>query len=140
MKPAIVIPTYNERENIRVLIPQLIEVFKQNGFSTEGKIVVVDDNSPDGTSEAVEYLMKRYKNVFLLKRNAKTGLGSAYIAGFKYALEQDADIILEMDGDCSHDPTDIDRFLGELENGYDVIVGSRYIKGAIFQNWVFIED
>ena len=93
MNPSIVIPTYNEKENIRILIPQIIEVFEQNGFSTGGKIVVVDDNSPDGTSEVVEEFMKRYKNVFLLNRYVKTGLGSAYIAGFKYALELGADII-----------------------------------------------
>lgn len=138
MNPTIIIPTYNEKENIIILIPELVEVFKQNGFSTEGKIVVVDDNSPDGTSEVVEEFMKRYKNVFLLNRNAKTGLGSAYIAGFKYALDKlDADIIFEMDGDCSHDPEDLVRFLDELENGYDVIVGSRYIKGGDIPEWSF---
>ena len=137
MNPTIIIPTYNEKENIRILIPQIIEVFKQNCFSTEGKIVVVDDNSPDGTSKVVEEFMKRYKNVFLLKRNAKTGLGSAYIAGFQYALELGADIIFEMDGDCSHDPNDIGRFLDELENGYDAVVGSRYIKGGDIPEWDF---
>jgi dolichol-phosphate mannosyltransferase len=137
MNPSIVIPTYNEKENIRVLIPQIIEVFEQNGFSTEGKIIVVDDNSQDGTSEVVEELMKRYKNVFLLKRNAKTGLGSAYIAGFQYALELDAEIIFEMDGDCSHDPKDIGRFLDELKKGYDAVVGSRYIKGGGIPEWGF---
>ncbi len=137
MNPSIVIPTYNEKENIRILIPQIIEVFEQNGFSTGGKIVVVDDNSPDGTSEVVEEFMKRYKNVFLLKRNAKTGLGSAYIAGFKYALELGADIIFEMDGDCSHDPKDIVRFLDEFRNGYDIVVGSRYIKGGDVPRWSF---
>ena len=137
MNPTIVIPTYNEKENIRALIPQIIEVFEQNGFSAEGKIIVVDDNSPDGTSEKVKDFMKRYKNVFLLKRNAKTGLGSAYIAGFKYALELGADIIFEMDGDCSHDPKDIGRFLDELKNGYDAVVGSRYIKGGDIPEWGF---
>ncbi|MCK4734199.1 MAG: polyprenol monophosphomannose synthase [Methanophagales archaeon] len=137
MKTSIVIPTYNEKENIRILIPQIVEVFKQNGLSTGGKIVVVDDNSPDGTSEVVEEFMKGYKNVFLLKRNEKTGLGSAYIAGFEYALELGADIIFEMDGDCSHDPNDIGRFLDEFENGYDVIVGSRYIKESGIPKWSF---
>ena len=137
MNPSIVIPTYNEKENIGILIPQIIEVFEQNGFSTEGKIVVVDDNSPDGTSEVVEEFMERYKNVFLLKRAAKSGLGSAYIAGFKYALELGAEIIFEMDGDCSHDPNDIGRFMDELKNGYDAVVGSRYIKGGGIPEWGF---
>ncbi len=138
METSIVIPTYNERENINVLIPQIIEVFKQNGFSEKGKILIVDDNSPDGTSEVVEEFMKRNKNVFLLERGIKSGLGSAYVAGFKYALDKlGADVIFEMDGDCSHDPGDIGRFLYELENGYDVIVGSRYIKGGDIPEWGF---
>ena len=138
MKTSIVIPTYNEKENIGIVIPQIMEVFKQNGFSKEGKIVVVDDNSPDGTPEVVKKFMKRNKNVFLLERRMKSGLGSAYIAGFKYALDKlNADIIFEMDGDCSHDPRDIGRFLAELRNGYDVVVGSRYIKGGNIPEWGF---
>jgi dolichol-phosphate mannosyltransferase len=138
MKTAIVIPTYNERENIGILIPRVMEVFKQNGYSKEGQIVVVDDGSPDGTPEVVKGLMKRYKNVRLLERRMKSGLGSAYIAGFVYALDKlNADIIFEMDGDCSHDPRDIDRFLAEFKNGYDVVVGSRYTKGGNIPKWNF---
>ena len=135
---AIVIPTYNEKENIGILIPQIVDVLKRNSVAEGGNIVVVDDNSPDGTSEVVKEFMKRYKNVFLLNRNAKSGLGSAYVAGFKYALDKlGADIIFEMDGDHSHDPNDIGRFLDELRNGYNVIVGSRYIKGGNIPEWGF---
>jgi dolichol-phosphate mannosyltransferase len=138
MKISIVIPTYNEKENIGIVIPQIMEIFKQNDFLKEGKIVVVDDNSPDGTPEVVKTFMKRNKNVFLLERRMKSGLGSAYIAGFKYALDKlNADIIFEMDGDCSHDPRDIGRFLAELRNGYDVVVGSRYINGGNIPEWGF---
>lgn len=136
MKTSIVIPTYNEKENIGILIPQIMGVFNQNGGSKEGKIVVVDDDSRDGTPEVVKKFMKRHKNVFLLERKMKKGLGSAYIAGFEYALDKlNADIIFEMDGDCSHDPRDIGRFLAELKNGHDVIVGSRYIKGGNIPEW-----
>lgn len=100
--------------------------------------MVVDDNSPDGTSEVVEEFRKWYKTVFLLKRATKSGLGSAYIAGFKYAIDKlCADVIFEMDGDCSHDPKDIGRFLDEIRNGYDVVVDSRYIKGGDIQKWDF---
>lgn len=135
MKPAVVIPTYNEKENIRTLIPQILEIFQQNGVK-DGKIVVVDDNSPDGTADLVRAMMERYDNLFLVERYAKTGLGSAYVEGFKYAIDElGADIIFEMDGDGSHDPNDIGRFLDEIKNGYEVIVGSRYIKGGFIPEW-----
>ena len=138
MNSSIVIPTYNEAENVKALIPQVVEIFNHNGYSDKGKILVVDDNSSDGTSEVIEKFMEQYDNLFLLKRAKKTGLGSAYIAGFKYALDNlDPDIIFEMDGDGSHDPRDIVRFLDGLENGYDVIVGSRYIKGGDIPKWGF---
>lgn len=136
MKPTIVIPTYNERENIQILIPQIEEIFQQNGLATGGKILVVDDSSQDGTANVVTEFMARYTNLFLVERREKGGLGSAYIAGFRYALETlGADIIFEMDGDGSHDPKDITRFLAELKNGADVVVGSRYIAGGVIPKW-----
>ncbi|MHC1635290.1 MAG: polyprenol monophosphomannose synthase [Candidatus Methanospirareceae archaeon] len=135
MRLAVVIPTYNERENIKVLIPRINEVFEENGL--RGEIIVVDDNSPDGTAEAVEELRKVYKNVNLVRRGGKRGLGLAYITGFKYAISRNVDIIFEMDGDCSHDPTDICRLFREIEKGYDVVVGSRYIDGGGILEWSF---
>jgi dolichol-phosphate mannosyltransferase len=137
MKLVIVIPTYNEKENIRTLIPEVTEIFGQHNLP-EAKILVVDDGSPDGTAEEVNALMNRYKDVILLQRDTKQGLGSAYVAGFKYAMDElNATIIFEMDGDGSHDPKDIVKFLDTLNDGYEVILGSRYVKGGVIPNWKF---
>ncbi|MCW7071170.1 MAG: polyprenol monophosphomannose synthase [Methanophagales archaeon] len=156
----VVIPTYNEKRNIKILVPQVLKVLEQraleqraleqralgqseqseqSGLSGGGKIVVVDDNSPDGTAEAVKEWTRRCENVFLLSRKEKGGLGSAYVVGFKFAIERlRAGVVFEMDGDCSHDPKDIPRFLDEFKsgrNGYDVVVGSRYIRGGAIPKW-----
>ncbi len=124
-KISIVIPTYNEKDNIAKLIP---EIFSQIGC----EIIVVDDNSPDGTAGVVEGLAKKY-NVKLIKRKGKLGIGSAYKAGFESAS---GDIIFEMDADFSHDPKHIKDFVQAIGN-CDAVVGSRYIKGGTVVGWGF---
>ncbi len=127
-KVLVVIPTYNERENIEKIIK---EVLRQ---SPDIHVLVVDDNSPDGTWEVVEKIKKKEKRVDLIKRPEKMGLGTAYVEGFKYALKNGYDVVFEMDADFSHDPNDIPRILQEL-NGYDMVIGSRYCNGVSVVNW-----
>jgi|APSaa5957512622_1039677.scaffolds.fasta_scaffold00150_2 dolichol-phosphate mannosyltransferase len=137
MKFVLALPTYNEKENLKILLPRLIEILK-NIKDWEGEIVVVDDSSPDGTSEFVEEKMKEYSNLHLVKRKAKSGLGSAYIAGFKYGINVlGADNVFSMDSDLSHDPDLIPTFL-EYASTNDIVIGSRYIKGGDFKNWPWI--
>lgn len=128
MKIFVITPTYNEKKNIQELIEKIYNVNNQIN------ILVVDDNSPDGTHKIVENLKKTYKNLHLLKRLKKDGLGSAYIAGMKYALNEDADIIIQMDADMSHDPESINDLLNKSKN-YDLVIGSRYISGINVVNW-----
>lgn len=128
MKTIIVIPTYNEIENIENIINAILNV--QNDLN----ILIVDDNSPDGTSDAVLEMQKSNSNIHLLKRAGKMGLGTAYCDGFLYALEKGFEAIFEMDADFSHDPKEIPKFLKELENN-DLVIGSRYIKGVNVVNW-----
>ena len=128
MKTLIIIPTYNELENLPRLIPEVLS--KDNGID----ILIVDDNSPDGTAAFVENEMKNNNRIHLIKRPSKQGLGTAYIAGFKYAIQNGYDFVFEMDADFSHDPKEIPRFLDEIKNS-DVILGSRYINGVNVINW-----
>lgn len=129
MKAMIVIPTYNEKENITRLIP---EVLSQD---PEVEVLVVDDNSPDGTGELVEGLTRENCRVHLLRRPDKMGLGTAYIAGFRYALARpDITCIFEMDADFSHRPKYIPDFLIAVEFA-DVVIGSRYVPGGGVENW-----
>ena len=130
-KSIIIIPTYNESENIELIINKIIS----NDDSND--VLVVDDNSPDGTSKLVENQKNIHNNrVFLIKRNKKSGLGSAYKAGFKWALENNYSYIFEMDADMSHDPDEIKNLKIQLiQNKYDVVVGSRYIEGVSVVNW-----
>ena len=127
----IIIPTYNEIENIENII---ISTF--NLYPTIN-ILIVDDNSPDLTSKKVEDIKPKFKDqLFLLKRLKKEGLGTAYVAGFKWALKNKFNYVFEMDADFSHNPKDIKRILEPmLENNYDVSIGSRYIKGINVVNW-----
>ncbi len=128
MKALVIIPTYNESDNIKKVI-QL--VFKS---AKNIDVLVVDDNSPDKTANVVKKMMKKDKRVNLIERRAKRGLGRAYIAGFKYALERDYDRILEMDADLSHDPSEIPNFLKASKEA-DVVIGSRYINGVNVVHW-----
>lgn len=131
MKRAVVIiPTYNERENIARVIPRLLDVFKQvRGW--EMHILVVDDTSPDKTYEVVEQLTKKHTQVHLLLNKQKSGLGGAYLKGMDYAFHQlKADAVFEFDADLSHDPEKVPAMLAQLDNGYDMVLGSRYIPGG----------
>lgn len=128
MKAIVVIPTYNEVDNIERLINQIFRI------EPDINILIVDDNSPDGTYKVVEKLMENDKRLHLIKRAGKMGLGTAYCEGFKYAIDRGFDIIFEMDADFSHDPNEIPNFLKEIEN-YDLVIGSRYISGVNVVNW-----
>lgn len=130
MKSLIIIGTYNECENIENLLNQ---IFKE---APEVNVLVVDDNSPDKTYEIVEKLQANaYTNkLFLLKRPGKMGLGSAYVAGFNYALENGYDVIMHMDADFSHNPKYIPDFLREIQTN-DLVLGSRYVRGGGVVNW-----
>ncbi len=128
-KSLVIIPTYNEMENIQLIIPELLNRYKENL-----DILIVDDNSPDGTGNFVEEISKTNERVKLLRREKKMGLGTAYTEGFKYALKNDYDFIFEMDADFSHDPKEIINFLKAM-NEYDLVLGSRYVKGVNVVNW-----
>ncbi|MBL7136654.1 MAG: polyprenol monophosphomannose synthase [Candidatus Marinimicrobia bacterium] len=125
----VIIPTYNERKNVATVIKKL------NSLNTDVDILVVDDNSPDGTAEIVKGLQKECKNLTLLKRSGKLGLGTAYIKGFDWALERRYQYILEMDADLSHNPDDVPRLIKECKKGYDLVIGSRYCDGVNVINW-----
>jgi len=137
-KVLVVIPTYNEALNIAQVLNSVEKVaskIRQYAFS----ILIVDDNSPDGTAKQVKELQKKYDNIHLLS-GEKNGLGRAYIRGFEYALSHtDSDIIMMMDGDLSHDPKDIPALLKDINNGVDYVIGSRYVSGgAIPGKWSLI--
>ncbi|RJR30628.1 polyprenol monophosphomannose synthase [Candidatus Parcubacteria bacterium] len=129
MKIFIVIPTYNEINNISGILEKIF-------FLSIGNlnVLIVDDNSPDGTGKVVETLKSKYPNLYVLHRQKKSGLGTAYVVGFKKALEHNADIIFEMDADFSHNPHSIPDFLREIKNS-DLVLGSRYIVGGKINNW-----
>ncbi len=130
-KAVVVVPTYNEIENIERLLRTVFSLQR------EFHVLVVDDNSPDGTATVVEENFKTYpQKLFLLKRAEKTGLGTAYIAGFKWALQHGYDYIFEMDADFSHNPNDLIRLFNAChKEGNDVAIGSRYVKGVNVVNW-----
>ncbi len=128
MDVLVVIPTYNEKSNISFL---LHEIFSLNANIS---VLVIDDNSPDGTAAVVKNLQDVYSNLYLIVRKGKRGLGSAYIEGFKYALNKAYKIIVQMDGDLSHSPQYLIAMIDLLKK-YDLVVGSRYIKGGGISNW-----
>ncbi|MEK2690636.1 polyprenol monophosphomannose synthase [Bdellovibrio sp. GT3] len=131
MKTLIVIPTYNEKENVQTIVPA---VFAQNlGVD----ILVVDDNSPDGTGAIVREMQKSLPNLHLLSRPGKQGLGKAYIAGFRWGIDQGYEAITEMDADFSHRPQDLGPLLAKLKDN-DFAVGSRYVAGGSTVNWGII--
>lgn len=129
-KNIVIIPTYNEIENIEKMVHTVF------GLPREFELLIVDDGSPDGTAAKVKELQKQYPDkLHIEERKGKLGLGTAYIHGFKWALARDYDYIFEMDCDFSHTPADLVRLLAACENGADVAVGSRYVKGGKVSNW-----
>ncbi len=128
MKTLIVVPTYNESENIRTLVPSILSA------NPSVEILVVDDNSPDGTAQIVREMQKSNSQLHLLVREKKQGLGRAYVAGFNWGLERGFETLVEMDADFSHRPVDLAKLLSEMK-GYDFIVGSRWVSGGATENW-----
>ena len=127
-KTLIIIPTFNEIENIGNMIKEI------SSIDQPIDILVVDDNSPDGTGAHIKDLQKTFSNLHLLEREGKLGLGTAYVAGFKFALQNGYEFIFEMDADFSHDPKEIPKFLTVIEDA-DLVIGSRYITGVNVVNW-----
>ena len=129
-KKLVIIPTYNEKENVEDIIRAVLS----QPITTD--ILIVDDGSPDGTSHIVKGLQQEFKHrLHLLEREGKLGLGTAYIAGFRYGLKNGYDFIFEMDADFSHKPADLNRLYEACQEGADVAVGSRYTKGGGVKNW-----
>jgi dolichol-phosphate mannosyltransferase len=126
-RAVVCLPTYNERENIEPMLRALGE----KGVH----VLVIDDASPDGTGEIADRLAARLDYVDVLHRARKDGLGPAYLAGFQRALADGADLVLEMDCDFSHDPNDVPRLIGAVEEGADLALGSRYVRGGSVRNW-----
>lgn len=124
----VVVPTYNEKENIGTLLPQILAYPRM-------RVLVVDDNSPDGTGDIVRAFAQENERVSLLSRPGKQGLGRAYIAGFKRALADGAQYICEMDADFSHDPSYLPGLLEAAEQRYDLVLGSRYVPGGATTDW-----
>lgn len=130
MKKLVIIPTYNEKENIENIIRKVMSL------SGQYHVLIVDDGSPDGTAAIVKKMQNEFTDrLFILERKGKLGLGTAYIAGFKWALERDYEYIFEMDADFSHDPDDLNRLHDACQQGADMVVGSRYTKGGKVVNW-----
>lgn len=127
-KVLVIIPTYNEAENV----PKLLPVILDQGSNID--ILIVDDGSPDGTAAIVRTMMKRSRRIHLIERSGKMGLGTAYVAGFKYALQRAYDFVFEMDADFSHDPREIPNFLSKVVD-CDLVIGSRYTNGVRVLNW-----
>jgi dolichol-phosphate mannosyltransferase len=127
-KALVVVPTYNEKENIQTLIDQVLEK------DPRLEMLVVDDNSPDGTGQMVEEISASNPRVHVMHREGKLGLGSAYRAGFRWALERDYELVFEMDADFSHDPRYLPDFLAASGEA-DLVIGSRYVKGINVVNW-----
>jgi len=130
MSNIVIIPTYKEKENIEAIIKSI------SSLNTSFDILIIDDNSPDGTAGIVKNMQLTFPNLHIVERPGKMGLGTAYVAGFKLALENGYDYIYEMDADFSHDPRDLERlFKACKDEGADVAIGSRYISGVNVVNW-----
>ena len=128
MKTLVISPTYNEHKNVTALVEAIFKV------NPDYHLLIIDDNSPDGTADLVKRLQLRYDNLFLEERPGKAGLGTAYIFGFEWALERKYDVIVQMDADLSHDPKEVKVMVKLLDN-YDVVLGSRYIDGVSVIHW-----
>ena len=129
MKTIVVIPTYDERENVSRMAESVC--------ASDVEVLFVDDNSPDGTGEVLDSLAAHSPRVHVLHRERKEGLGRAYVAGFAKALELGADLVVQMDCDFSHDPKDVPRLVAECEAGADLVIGSRYVRGGSTPGWPF---
>ena len=134
MKPIVVIPTYNEKENVAAMASAVLEQ-----LPPEGRLLFLDDNSPDGTGAIIDGLCEREPRIAVMHRQKKEGLGRAYVAGFAKALEMGATHVVEMDCDFSHDPADLRRMFAAIEGegAPDVVIGSRYVKGGDTPGWPF---
>jgi dolichol-phosphate mannosyltransferase len=131
MRPLVVIPTYNESENIERMLQRIHECLPEAG------VLVVDDGSPDGTADLVKKVAVERDSVHILERAGKSGLGSAYRAGFTWGLEHGYDAFVEIDADFSHDPAALPDIVAPLAGGYDVSIGSRYVAGGSIPNWAW---
>jgi dolichol-phosphate mannosyltransferase len=130
MRATVCLPTYNERENLEPMLRALGEVLRN-----DDRVLVVDDASPDGTGAVADRLAGELGYVDVLHRERKEGLGPAYLAGFRRALADGAELVLEMDCDFSHDPRDVPRLIAAAEDGADLVLGSRYVRGGAIPNW-----
>jgi dolichol-phosphate mannosyltransferase len=130
MRATVCLPTYNERENLEAMLRALGQVLREGD-----NVLVIDDSSPDGTGQLADRLAGELAFVSVLHREHKEGLGPAYLAGFRRALASDAELILEMDCDFSHDPADVPRLVAAAEEGADLAIGSRYVPGGKIGNW-----
>ncbi len=131
MRPLVVVPTYNESENIERMLARIRECLPDAG------ILVVDDGSPDGTGDLVKAVAAEVPDVHLLARSAKSGLGSAYRTGFAWGLERGYDAFVEIDADFSHDPAALPTLVAPVAEGVDVVIGSRYVEGGSIPNWAW---
>jgi dolichol-phosphate mannosyltransferase len=133
LEKLVIIPTYKEKENVQKIIEAIFDM--NQGFH----ILIIDDNSPDGTADIVKSLIPKYLgNLFLEERSGKLGLGTAYIMGFKWGLKRGYQYLIEMDADFSHDPKDLQRLYDACKNnGADMSIGSRYVRGGKLENWPF---
>lgn len=131
MKTLIIIPTYNEKENLRSLLKELFT------YAPATNVLIVDDNSPDGTGQLADEIHNENPQVLVMHRAGKLGLGTAYIAGFKYAIEHDYDAAFEMDADFSHNPMYLPDFLRKIANAH-LVIGSRYVPGGATPDWTLL--
>lgn len=127
MRPLVIIPTYNERENLPVLVPRLLDI-------PDLRVLIVDDASPDGTGDVADMLATAHERVSVLHRTGPRGLGLSYIVGMKHALQGEATHICQMDADLSHNPSEVPRLLAEAQRS-DLVIGSRYVPGGRVENW-----
>ena len=132
MRVVVCLPTYNERDNLEPMVRALDDVFRRHEL--DARVLVIDDSSPDGTGELADRLTGEFRFLSVLHRPKKEGLGPAYLAGFVWALATDADRMVEMDCDFSHDPEDLPRLIAATENA-DLALGSRYVQGGGTRNW-----
>ncbi|KAB1503618.1 polyprenol monophosphomannose synthase [Corynebacterium sp. 320] len=129
-KTLVIIPTFNERENLPLIINRLLTAEPERV-----NVLVVDDNSPDGTGEVAEELASKDERIKVLHREGKGGLGGAYIAGFRWGIEHDYEVLCEMDADGSHSPEQLNLLLDRIDTGAELVIGSRYVKGGKLVNW-----